>query len=63
MSAETKKAAQEAQKFFKTVEETSKKFQKSIPDAKLGEKLRKVEQSSQEIVKHIEQSLDAPKQG
>lgn len=53
MSEESKKSAQEAQKFYKKVSEESEKFSQVIPDKQLGEKLRKVSESASEVVKHI----------
>lgn len=55
MSEESKKSAQEAQKFYKKVSEESERFSQAIPDKQLSEKLKKVSESSQEVVKHIEQ--------
>jgi hypothetical protein len=53
MSEESKKSAQEATKFFKEVSEKSEKFSQTIPDKQLGEKLRKVSESAEQVVKHI----------
>jgi polyhydroxyalkanoate synthesis regulator phasin len=55
MSEGTKEQVKEAHKFFQEVSEKSKQYQKSIPDKGLSEKLRKVEQSSEEVVKHIDE--------
>lgn len=53
MSEESKKSAQEAQKFYRKVSEESEKFSQAIPDRQLGEKLKKVSESATEVVKHI----------
>lgn len=53
MSEETKKTVENAKEFFKQVKEGAERFQKTIPDKRLGEKLKKVQESSQEVIKHI----------
>lgn len=55
MSQESKEATQEATKFFKRVSEESQHLQRIIPDKQLGEKLRKVSEASEQVVKHIEE--------
>ena len=55
MSQENKEQAEKAKEFFKKVSEESQKYQESIPDKGLGDKLKKVEESSKEVVKHIEE--------
>jgi hypothetical protein len=58
MSEETKKSVQEAKEFFKKVQEGADKFQKTIPDKGLGEKLKRVKEGATEVVKHIEERTD-----
>lgn len=58
MSEQTKKTVKEAKEFFKQVQDGAERYQKSIPDKKLGEKLRKVQESSQEVIKHITDNTD-----
>ena len=58
MSEQSKKDVKDAKEFFKQVEEGAKRFQEIIPDKKLGEKLKKVEESSKEVVQHIEEKLN-----
>ena len=55
MNSEVKRQVKEAQQFFKRVSEQSEKFSQVIPDKQLGEKLRKVSESSSEVVRHIEE--------
>jgi hypothetical protein len=57
MSEETKKTVQEAQEFFKKVEEGAQEYQ-NIPDKQLTEKIRKVGQGAREVVKHISERTD-----
>lgn len=61
MSEESKKQIQEAQKFFKQVEEGAKTYQ-NVPDKQLGEKIKKVGEGAGEVVKHIEKRTDHPDQ-
>lgn len=54
MSEGTKKTAEHIKKYFQEVVEKSEQASQSIPDKELSEKLKKVKQSSEEVVKHIE---------
>jgi hypothetical protein len=55
MSEKTKKEAGDIKRYFKEVSEEAGFLQKNFPDKQLSEKLKKVQESSQEIVKHIEE--------
>lgn len=57
MSEESKKIVKEAKDFFKQVEQGAEKY-KAIPDKKLGDKIKKVQESAGEIVKHISDNTD-----
>lgn len=54
MSEESKRLVKEAQQFYKEVNERSKEYQ-AIPDKKLGEKIKKVQETSEQVVKHIQE--------
>jgi sulfur transfer protein SufE len=58
MSATTKQQVEQAKKFFKQAGEQADAYQKVIPDKRLGEKLKKVSETSKEVVKHIEEHTD-----
>ena len=58
MSQKTKKTVEEAQKFFKHVQQESERYTTAIPDKSLGEKLRKVKEGAGVVVEHIEKHKD-----
>lgn len=57
MSEETKRTVKEAGEFFKKVQEGAERY-KSIPDKSLGDKIRKVSEGAEEVVKHIKERTD-----
>jgi hypothetical protein len=57
MSEDKKQNVKDAKEFFKQVEEGAKVYREIIKDNKLGEKLKKVEEGSKEVIKHIEEKL------
>jgi hypothetical protein len=55
MSEETKKHANDVKEFYKEIGRKSTEITKTIPDKKLSEKIQKVQESSQEVVKYLEE--------
>lgn len=53
MSEETKKNVQEVKKFLQDTSEKARRYQQSVPDKQLGERLRKVQQGAEEGAKYI----------
>jgi len=58
MSEGTKKAAEQIKKFFEDVSYKAEQASKSIPDKELCKKLQRVKETSQEVVKHIEEKTN-----
>jgi hypothetical protein len=57
MSEESKKKVEQAEQFFKEVQEGAKEF-KGIPDPGLQKKIQKVGEDAGEVVKHIKERTD-----
>lgn len=55
MSEETKKFVESTKKYMEEIVKTSETIKKNIPDKQLGEKIKKVQESSQEVVKYLEE--------
>jgi hypothetical protein len=62
MSQQSKEEIKKVKQFFTEIAQKSKELQ-SIPDKGLIEKIRKVEQSSTEVVKHIEERTGGGQNG
>ena len=57
MSTLTKRDAKYAKEFFQEVQQTADECTKCIPDKRLHEKIRKVSETSKEVVKYLEEHL------
>lgn len=57
MSEDKKQNVRDCKEYFRQVEEGAKIYREIIKDKKLGEKLKKVEESSKEVVQHVEEKL------
>lgn len=57
MSEQSREKANEIKRYFKEVSQEAEHIQKTFPDKSLGDKLKKVQESSQEVVRHIEEKI------
>ena len=55
MSEQSKRQVEEVKKMFQDFTKKSQEMQNVIPDKQLSEKIKKVSETSHEVVKHIEE--------